>query len=95
MATERHPGVVLMQLCVGALITGQSALLLGQRSPARALCPDVWDVFGGHVEKYEQPEQALVRELKEELGIVSTAWRYLDTVVVNLDTTALDCRIYT
>lgn len=31
--------------------------------------PNHWDMFGGHVEVGETPEQALVRELKEELNI--------------------------
>ncbi len=29
--------------------------------------PDHWDLIGGHVEEGETPEQALVREVKEEL----------------------------
>jgi len=29
--------------------------------------PDHWDLFGGHIEEGETPEEALVREVKEEL----------------------------
>ena len=31
--------------------------------------PNHWDLIGGHVEQGETPEQALVREVKEEIGI--------------------------
>jgi 8-oxo-dGTP diphosphatase len=31
--------------------------------------PDHWDLIGGHVEEGETPEEALVREAKEELDI--------------------------
>ena len=31
--------------------------------------PDYWDLIGGHVEEGETPEEALVREVKEELDI--------------------------
>lgn len=31
--------------------------------------PDHWDLIGGHIEEGETPEQALVREVKEELDI--------------------------
>jgi 8-oxo-dGTP diphosphatase len=31
--------------------------------------PNHWDLIGGHVEEGETPEQALVREVKEELDI--------------------------
>jgi 8-oxo-dGTP diphosphatase len=31
--------------------------------------PNHWDLIGGHVEEGETPEEALVREVKEELNI--------------------------
>ncbi len=38
--------------------------------------PNHWDLFGGHLENGETPEQALVREVKEELGIELIAFKY-------------------
>jgi 8-oxo-dGTP diphosphatase len=29
----------------------------------------MWDVPGGHVESHESPDQCIVREMKEELGL--------------------------
>jgi 8-oxo-dGTP pyrophosphatase MutT (NUDIX family) len=44
------------------------------------LAPNVWDVFGGHVEPRENPETALVRELSEELGIQAKHVTLLDVL---------------
>lgn len=57
------------------LLCGQGRLLLGKRSARRTAYPGVWDLPGGHVEAGETAEQALVRELREELGVTPTAWR--------------------
>lgn len=37
--------------------------------------PNHWDLVGGHVEEGEIPEQALVREAKEEIGYDLTDFR--------------------
>ncbi len=41
--------------------------------------PDHWDFFGGHLESGESPDQALVREVEEELGLVLKEWQYFRT----------------
>jgi mutator protein MutT len=65
---------------VAAIIIQGDRILLGQRSPGRAFWPDVWDVFGGHIEPEEQPEQTLVREVQEELDITPTQWKPLEVI---------------
>jgi mutator protein MutT len=55
-------------------------ILLGLRSPERAFYPNVWDVFGGHIEPGEQPEETLIRELQEELDITPKQWTVLETI---------------
>ena len=63
---------------VAALIVHENRILLGQRSATRAFYPNVWDMFGGHVEPGEDPSQTLVRELEEEIGITPVQWRFLE-----------------
>lgn len=31
--------------------------------------PDTWDIPGGHVEEGETPEQCIIREMQEEIGV--------------------------
>ncbi len=38
--------------------------------------PNHWDLIGGHVEEGETPEEALVREYKEELGLELKEYRF-------------------
>src|SRR5664280_909307 len=47
---------------------GEFLLYLRDNKPTIPF-PDHWDLIGGHVEEGETPEQALVREVKEELDI--------------------------
>lgn len=65
---------------VAAILVHEDRILLGQRSPTREFYPNVWDVFGGHIEPNEQPEQTLIRELQEELDITPTRWMELETI---------------
>jgi 8-oxo-dGTP diphosphatase len=58
-----------VRIIVGGLVISRGAVLLGKRAPTRTFAPDVWDIFGGHVEPGEGPVAAVVRELREEIGI--------------------------
>jgi 8-oxo-dGTP pyrophosphatase MutT (NUDIX family) len=93
-------GKLMVHHLVAAILVEGDRVLLGLRSPNRALLPSVWDVFGGHIEPEEGTEQALVRELQEELEITPLQWTELETLIESVpecdDTPAYDviCRFY-
>lgn len=58
--------ILLVAAC--ALVDVDGRVLLAKRPAGKSLA-GLWEFPGGKVEKGETPEAALVRELKEELGI--------------------------
>jgi 8-oxo-dGTP diphosphatase len=59
--------IVLVAAC--ALVDADGRVLIAQR-PAGKPMAGLWEFPGGKVETGETPEQSLIRELHEELGIV-------------------------
>ena len=57
-------------LVVAAALLDEKGQVLVQRRPAGRPMAGLWEFPGGKVEPDEYPEQALVRELAEELAIV-------------------------
>lgn len=51
-----------------ALLDASGRILLQRRAPGRAMA-GLWEFPGGKVEPGERPEEALARELEEELGV--------------------------
>ena len=61
-------GTQLFPVVAAALIDADGRVLVQQRPPGQALA-GLWEFPGGKVEPGEGPEDALVRELEEELAI--------------------------
>jgi len=59
--------LVLVAAC--ALIDVDGRVLLAQRPPGKTMA-GLWEFPGGKVESGERPEDSLIRELEEELGII-------------------------
>ena len=59
--------IVLVAAC--ALVDADGRVLLAQRPEGKPMS-GLWEFPGGKVETGERPEETLIRELEEELGIV-------------------------
>jgi 8-oxo-dGTP diphosphatase len=59
----------LLLVAACALIDPDGRVLIAQRPPGKSMA-GLWEFPGGKVEVGERPEDTVIRELKEELGIV-------------------------
>ncbi len=62
----------LVLVVAAALVDGDNRVLLAERPAGKSLAGR-WEFPGGKIEPGERPEDALIRELKEELGIAVKA----------------------
>ncbi|MCA0423554.1 MAG: 8-oxo-dGTP diphosphatase MutT [Proteobacteria bacterium] len=59
----------LLLVAAVALVDADKRILIAQRPEGKQLA-GLWEFPGGKVEPGERPEETLIRELKEELGII-------------------------
>lgn len=69
-----------MKICASAILIKNNRILLGKRSANLDFYPNVWDTIGGHSREGENPEQTLIRELNEEIGIIPIEYKHIATL---------------
>ena len=67
-APTKLAGTDLLLISAVALIDRDGRVLLAQRPEGKAMA-GLWEFPGGKIENGETPEQALIREIDEELGV--------------------------
>lgn len=87
-------GVVQPLVVVAAVIRDGGRVLACRRAPGKDAAGR-WEFPGGKVEAGETPEDALVREIREELGVRIHVGRLLDrTVSARAEGRAIDLACY-
>ena len=67
-----------LHIAAGVIRNAEGEIFIAQR-PLKSHMGGYWEFPGGKLESGESPEQALVRELEEELGIVAVPGKLLQT----------------
>jgi mutator protein MutT len=67
--------------CVAFMLIADDHILVEKRSTSKRLLPGALAIPGGHVDKGESIEAALLRELREELNITPQGFVHLCTLL--------------
>ncbi len=73
------PAGPALRFVAAALIVRDDEILICQRRPDQPMAL-LWEFPGGKIEPGESPEQALVRELEEELGLQAVIGRRITRI---------------
>jgi len=71
-----------------AILVKGNKILVGKRPKNKEHYAGLWDVIGGHLETNETPEDAMKREVKEELGVEVIDYKLFDSMKNDVDPTS-------
>lgn len=78
---------------VGAVLVHDGRVFAAKRGPGKSMA-GYWEFPGGKVEAGETPEDALARELREELQIEVAVGEFLVTATHEADTAVIELSTY-
>lgn len=78
---------------VGAVLVHDDQVFAAKRGPGKSMA-GYWEFPGGKVEADETPEEALARELREELKIETVVGEFLVTVTHEAGTAIIELSTY-
>ena len=67
--------------CIAFMLMQDDQVLAEKRKHTKRVVPGTVALPGGHIEPRESPEEALYRELQEEVGIIPTQIAYVCTLL--------------
>ena len=79
---------------VGAAIIKEDKVLVMQRSEQMTL-PGMWEFPGGKVEANETEQEALIREIQEELSVTINILDYINEASYDYDFGTVQLKVYT
>lgn len=82
-----------MRVAVAVITDHQQRILITRRS-LESTHPGFWEFPGGKLEQDEQPSEALVREVKEEVGLDVFAYDYLGEISHSYNKKAISLLVY-
>jgi mutator protein MutT len=67
--------------CIAFMLIQDGQVLAEKRKATKRVVPGAIALPGGHIEVRESPEEALYREMQEEVGLVPTETAYVCTLL--------------
>lgn len=91
-----HNNKIFHREVCAVIVNEKNECLIQKRASCKKQKPNMWGLTAGHVDAGEEEQNALVREIKEEIGIEvsKNRFEFIDIEKVNEDKNACYCYYY-